>query len=246
MKVIVDGIATEYKDEGQGLPIVMLHGWKHSLEVFDGIMPELRGYRIIRIDLPGFGGSEVPPKAWCVADYVHHVACVLERLDIQPFAIVGHSFGGRVIIKGMSERNLSAQKIVLIASAGNAKRNTYRLLIYKTLAKIGKAIAVVFPALGSRLRASVYAHAGSDYGQAGALKDTFRKVVHEDLRAAAALIHTPALLIWGEQDDVTPLSDGTDLARVIPGSALEIVPGAGHNVHIERPRDVAEMVRRFI
>src|ERR1700684_4042346 len=121
MKVIVDNLAVEYSDEGQGLPLVMLHGWMDSLQTFDAITKFLSTkYRIVRLDLPGFGASELPSKPWFVGGYATFVADFCKKLNIEPVAFVGHSLGGRIILKGLAEHSLSAQKAVLIASAGVA------------------------------------------------------------------------------------------------------------------------------
>ena len=74
MKVIVNNLATEFEDEGTGPVLLFLHGWKDSLKTFAPLVPGLASdYRVVRLDLPGFGGSEMPSRPWSVSDYVAFV-----------------------------------------------------------------------------------------------------------------------------------------------------------------------------
>ncbi len=248
MKVIVDGLATEYKDEGQGPVLLMLHGWKDDMRTFDKLVGHLKGYRIIRLDMPGFGGTEKPKRVWKLHDYVQFVSAFIHKIGIHPDALVGHSMGGRVIIKGVSGGVLKAAKIVLISSAGIAKRRTAKNSALVILAKIGKAVTLIPPFSFWRqgLRRKLYGAIGSDYFAAGELKDTFLNIVAEDLSEAATGISVPALLIWGRNDAHTPLSDGQRLSKLIPNAVLKVLEGAAHFVHQESAEEVAELIEEFI
>jgi pimeloyl-ACP methyl ester carboxylesterase len=140
------------------------------------------------------------------------------------------------------------QKVILIASAGIAKRKSLRNGVMMLMAKIGKAITAVPPFSFAResLRKKLYKKLGSDYGSAGALKQTFLNVVREDLSESAHAISVPTLLIWGDRDTETPLVDGERLSRLISRSKLEIISGAGHFVHREKSKEVAEIIKDFL
>ena len=72
MKIIVQGLATEYVEEGKGPTLLFLPGWMNTLHNFDELASRLKSeYRIVRLDLPGFlgGGTETPPSGWHVGDY---------------------------------------------------------------------------------------------------------------------------------------------------------------------------------
>ncbi len=164
--------------------------------------------------------------------------------------IAGHSFGGRIIIKGIASRGFSAEKIILISSAGVARRGKMRAALWKFFAKAGSA-AMRMPPLNAwrgAARKKLYSRLGSDYASsgAGALKGTYLNIINEDLAPAAEQIKTPALLIWGEKDDVTPLEEGERLSKLISGSRLKVLRGAGHFVHREQPREVAQYMSEFI
>lgn len=249
MQTIVDGLAIRYADEGKGPLILFLHGWKDSLHTFDSIAPALSSsFRVVRLDLPGFGESEMPAFPWKLDNYVLFVNDFLSKLNIKPDIIVGHSLGGRILIKGVSTKELYPKKIVLISSAGIAKRRTMRNLVLTALAKIAKAATLLPPLCFWRteLRRTLYTWIGSDYFAAGAMRRTFLNIIGEDLRSFASAITMPTLLIWGSEDKTTPLSDGERLSKIIKGSRLRIIPGAGHFVHRERSAEVIHIIREFI
>jgi pimeloyl-ACP methyl ester carboxylesterase len=249
MKIIVQNLAVEYQDEGTGPVVLFLHGWKDTLHTFDSIVNVLKSnYRIIRLDLPGFGKSELPKNDWNLSNYVDLVNDFIKKLDFEVYVAIGHSFGGRVIIKGSFEKNINPEKIILIASAGLAKIRTWRNVVLMILSKIGKIITLLPPFIFWRteLRRRLYRAVGSDYFSAGSLQKIFLNIIKEDLSNLANQIKQPVLLIWGDQDDQTPLADGRRLAGLIPSSHLEVIKGAGHFVHQERSIEVAKLIENFL
>ena len=249
MRVLIKNLAVEYTDKGNGPVMLLLHGWGNDLHSFDALVQSLiSSWRVIRLDLPGFGGSEAPKETWGVGEYSQFVRAFIERLGISAYLLVGHSFGGRIAIKGIADGLLRAKKLVLIGSAGLAKRKTLRNRLFKTIAKVGKTALSPFPAyLRDRLRRKLYAYAGSeDYLAAGPLQATFLKVMGEDLSHAAKRVYLPTLLIWGEFDTATPLSDGKHLHTLISGSQFEIVKSATHFVYQEKTAEVAQAIQRFV
>lgn len=248
MKIIVKGLAAEYADEGTGPVMLMLHGWKDTLHTFDAITAQLSDhYRIVRLDMPGFGESDMPDPTWRLDDYVDFVEAFVGKLNLQVDTLVGHSFGGRVIIKGVSRNVFAPRRIVLIAAAGVAERKAGRGALLKMVAKVGKLATLPLP-LGMRqkIRRRLYTSIGSDYHASGRLKDIFLNVVEENLTACAPVITMPTLLIWGERDTQTPLSDGKKLHHLIRGSRIETISGATHFVHQEHPTRVASLMRSFL
>lgn len=248
MQIIVNTLATKYADEGSGITLLLLHGWGDSLHTFDALAREMPGFRIVRLDLPGFGGSEKPNSVWGVAEYALFVQAFCKKLRVEPQVLIGHSFGGRVIIKGAGEGILSPQKIILIASAGVAKKKTLKNILLMSFAKVGKLITLVppFSLYRQTIRKKLYGAIGSDYFAAGSMGPTFIKVVTEDLLEYAKKIRIPALLIWGSDDRSTPLLDGKKINEAIIGSALEVITGATHFVHQERPQEVAALIQSFL
>ena len=249
MKIIIQNLAIEYADAGAGKIILCLHGWQDNLHTFDNLVSTLSvANRIIRLNLPGFGESEMPKESWCLDDYVGLVKNFIQKLNLDIDIIIGHSFGGRIAIKGAATNQLASAKIILIGSAGLAKGRTGRNVSYKIISKLAGIIAYIPPVLFWRnnLRRKMYKMIGSDYLAAGPLKKTFLNIISEDLSDSAKKITQPTLLIWGEDDTETPLSDGKKMASIIPNSKLEVIKNAGHFVHKEKTAEVAESIRKFL
>lgn len=247
MKAVVQDLVVEYTEEGEGPMMLMLHGWGNTMHYFQELNRELPGFRKVMLNLPGFGGSERPRTPWTVEMYARFVKDFCSKLDIQPDILVGHSFGGRIITKGIARNILSAEKLVLVGSAGVARRKTVRNLLYAAFAKIGRVVLYPFPSsVYDKMRALIYAKSGSDYLTMRDMSDTFLLMIREDLSADASQIHTPTLLVWGEGDVVTPVSEGKRLNRLIQDSKLVVIPGAGHFVHREKPVEVAAALRAFL
>lgn len=229
--------------------MLFLHGWQDSSRTFDALTSHLsQKWRIIRIDLPGFGQTEMPPIAWSIDDYARFVAAFIGKLNLCVAVLVGHSFGGRIAIKGIAEKYLYADKMVLIDSAGVTPQKSTR----NTFLTIGALVGHVLIALPpfcfwkKQIRQTLYRLIGSDYASAGALRDTFVRIIAEDLSAQARLLDIPTLLVWGENDTKTPLADGQRLALLIRGSVLKVLKGAGHFVHQEKSQEVARIMRSFL
>lgn len=248
MKVIIQNLATEFDDKGSGPVLLFLHGWKDDLHTFDSLIPLLVSYRIIRLDLPGFGQTEIPKEPWTLDHYINFVSDFIQKLNIIPNVILGHSFGGRIAIKGLSTQKLHAQKCILIAAAGIAKKRTTRNTLLTLVAKTGRVITSIppFSFWQHALRKQLYKSIGSDYFGAGALKNTFLNIVKEDVSEHAHQLSLPVLLIWGVDDLQTPLSDGKRLSSMIKNSQLVVLDHAGHFVHREKPQDVAQFIQNFI
>src|SRR5476649_1813612 len=102
LNLIVNNELISYSEDGdRSSPvIVLLHGWGADSQSFAQITSTLKSdFRVISIDLPGFGASELPPVGWRVSDYAFMLQSFLRKLEITDIrAIIGHSFGGRVAI----------------------------------------------------------------------------------------------------------------------------------------------------
>lgn len=248
MKLIINNLAIEYSDQGKGPVLFFLHGWKDNSRTFDPLIPFLPNFRIIRMDLPGFGDSEAPKTSWNLNDYVDIVKNFIKKLDLNIDTLIGHSFGGRIIIKGLAEKKFKAERTALIGSAGISKTNVAKKFFFRLTAKIGKILILLPPFMfwRKKIRQKFYNKIGSDYLNAGALRNTFLNIVREDLSAASKKIAIPTLLIWGEYDSQTPVNDGKKLNHLINGSRLKIINNAGHFPHRDNPRLTADLIKKFI
>jgi pimeloyl-ACP methyl ester carboxylesterase len=112
VNIVVDDILTFYELTGKGKLLVLLHGWGDSSKGLRLLQTELaKHYKVLAVDLPGFGASEPPKNAWRLDDYANFVAALLAKLKIgSPYAIIGHSNGGAVAIR-INIRKFSATSI---------------------------------------------------------------------------------------------------------------------------------------
>lgn len=250
MRVILGHNVVEYQRVGKGPVLVLLHGWANDHTSFGSLVKNLsEHYTCIVPDLPGFGASEIGDEAWAVDDYAQWLKAFCVKLKLTPQALIGHSLGGRIIIKAVSKGYVKPAAAVLIASAGVREVTSSRLRAYAAVAKVGKT-ALSLPGLGglrARLRRMLYESAGStDYLEAGAMAETFKRVLNEDLRADAARIKLPTLLIYGDADAETPLRYGQQLQGAIHDSQLVQLFGVGHFPHQAETAAVASSITQFL
>lgn len=241
MDTVINGIRINYLTAGQGEPILLLHGWGSSIVPYHQLIDFLsKKYYVIALDMPGFGGSEEPPIPYCVDDYVDVVLEFLKQFDIRKLSLVGHSFGGRVIIKMVNrELPFGIDKIVLVDSAGIKPQASKKKNMKQRCFKIGKWFlsqkipAKLFPDALEKLRVKF---GSADYVAASPMmRQCLVKVVNEDLKDLLPGIHAPTLLVWGENDTATPLSDAKIMEQMIPNAGLAVIRNAGHFSFVEQP-----------
>jgi len=240
---------TNYQKTGEGKVLLFLHGWGDKGDTFDPLIDIIpRKYEVLTLDLPGFGGTQAPDTAWGLDDYANFIAAWLKKIGVDKVgAIIAHSNGGSIAIKGLSSGKLKAEKLVLIASAGVRDRRQTRKKLLSVAAKSGKAATFFLPSSArNKIKGRFYKSIGSDATLLPQLEETFRKVVGEDVQADAAKLKQHTLLIYGSSDKMTPPSYGELLATAIVNSELVPIAGAGHFVHHEQPHQIAELITDFI
>ena len=260
MNIEVDGYNISYKitgsEKAEGKPepetVVILQGWGTDLGVYDSVADSINEkYRCLQFDLPGFGGSDEPKELWNVDAYADFFLKFMNALDIKKATLIGHSYGGRIIIKLASRENLSFEikNIVLIDSAGIMPKRTFkqkfRIRRYKILKKIVnvKLIYALFPELIDDWRSR---QGSADYRNASPMmRQCMVMAVNEDLTELLPKIGQDTLLIWGDKDTATPLSDGKLMEERIPNSGLCILEGCGHFSFLEKPVQFKSIMRSY-
>jgi pimeloyl-ACP methyl ester carboxylesterase len=248
MQVIVDSLLTHYEVHGKGKVVLLLHGWGDSAAGLAKLQAALaKKYKVVAVDLPGFGSSQAPEGAWGLDDYAYFVSHFLAKIEAEKLhVLVGHSNGGAIAVRSLARGWLGADKLVLLASAGVRGEYKGRVKAIRMITKAGKALAAPLPkAVKHKLRKKVYKTVGSDMLVAEHLQETFKKVVTDDVREDASHLTLPTLIIYGDQDESTPQSYGKMFHEAIQGSQLEIVPGAGHFVHTDKPEVVVKALLGF-
>lgn len=247
--VDINGISTRYRRVGSGGPCVLvLHGWGASIETMQSILDGLSGQlTAIAVDLPGFGETGLPPGPWGAADYAEWTRALMDELGLERPSVIGHSHGGRIAIHLAAHHPERIDKLILVDAAGIKPRRGLTYYRRVALAKTAKHAARWLGAPGRRLQQRVFARtASSDYANAGPLRPTFVKLVNQDLTPMLPRIQASTLLIWGETDTATPVSDGQTMERLIPDAGLVVFPGAGHFSYLDQPRRFARVASHFL
>jgi pimeloyl-ACP methyl ester carboxylesterase len=234
-----------------GDTVLMLHGWGANLDLMLPLGERLANlnYRVYIPDLPGFGETQPPPVSWSVGDYVLFVLAYLDHHRLERVHLFGHSFGGRLSLVLGAEHADRIGKIVLSNSAGVRPKtpltSQIRLNSYKTIRNRLREIGLNL--LADRLQVWYTARYGSaDYRSAsGVMRETFVKVVGENLLPYAARMKPSTLLLWGDKDEDTPLWQGKLLEKTIPDAGLVVYEGAGHYAYLERLAEAARVTHYF-
>lgn len=253
MNVEISGYNICYKVTGDGdETVVILQGWGTDLGVYDSVANSINEkYKVVQFDFPGFGGSDEPREAWDVDAYADFFCDFMSALGIEKATLVGHSYGGRVIIKLAARNTLPFEinRIVLIDSAGVMPKRSFaqkmKVKRYKVLKRIlnFKFIYFLFPELIDDWKNR---QGSADYRNASPMmKQCLVKAVNEDLSELLSDIKQETLLIWGDKDTATPISDAKLMEEKIPNSGLAVIPGTGHFSFVEQPAIFRNIMRSY-
>ena len=246
MQVDVESLATQYERLGdsRSKKLVILHGWNDNIKNWQAAAEALaKNYDVVALDLPGFGGSDMPPSAWRLDNYVAFVAKFLQKINFKPFAIIGQGNGGAIAIRGLANGALKAERLVLLDSAGIRSEYRGRQNIWQFVTRTGRILSRPLPKnLKKQLRQKMYFKIGGSNPVSQRLQETFKQLVTDDVQGDAARLDLPTLLIYGEDDLSTPPAYGRILHNLIKGSQLEILPGVGHFPHLDKPSEVLRLI----
>lgn len=214
--------------------MVFLHGWGTDSTIFSGVVSLLpRNISFLLIDFAGFGQSPEPQYPYTVDDYAREVVELLDTLKIKKATILGHSFGGRVGIVIAEKYWRYVERLVLVDSAG-VKNKSLCVKFKKWWYKVLKKCVSLGLLSGARLQIG-----SSDYRalKSDIMRKTFVNVVEEDLVHRANRIRADTLLVWGGNDEATPLKDGKILNKAIVGSKLVVIESAGHYCFVDKMQE---------
>lgn len=253
IKTIINNLNINYIKKGNGKAVLILPGWGTTVNTYMSLINSISNYfTVYCLDMPGFGESQEPNISWNLDDYVAFVIDFIKDQNIKEVNLIGHSNGGRIIIKLMSQKklNFKVNKIILIGSAGIVhKKSLFQKLKIK-VAKICKKILelkpikATFPNLILKLKNSF---GSEDYRNASPImRQTLVQLIENDLRESLPNINVPSLLIWGVNDTATPISDGEIMEKLIPDAELIKVENCSHYVFLERPAYVNKIIGAFL
>ncbi|MBR6345689.1 MAG: alpha/beta hydrolase [Lachnospiraceae bacterium] len=253
MNTVINGYNICYNKKGVGdETVVILQGWGTHLGMYDSIADILKEkYTVIQFDFPGFGGSDEPREPWNVDAYADFFCELMQELGVKKATLIGHSYGGRVIIKLAARESIPFQinNIVLIDSAGIMPKRSFaqkmKIRRYKVLKKIlnMKLVYALFPELIDDWRSR---QGSADYRNASdMMKKCMVMAVNEDLTDLLPKIKQETLLIWGDKDTATPIGDAKVMDEMIPDSGLAVIPGTGHFSFLENPGVFAGIMKSY-
>jgi pimeloyl-ACP methyl ester carboxylesterase len=221
--------------------LLILHGWGTDKSVYADLTEHLsKHYHVILPELPGFGATPEPPSAWGVSDYADYVL----SLDIQPDVLLCHSLGCRIAIKLLAEKKMSPAKVIFTGAAGIKPKRTAAQKLKTRLFKLKKIFLKPFPKALEKLRSR---YGSADYRAASPImRQCLVKIVNEDLTPLLPFVTDDLLLIWGENDDSTPLSDGILMESLMPCAGLAKIKNAGHYAFLEQPALFNKIVDSFL
>lgn len=228
-----------YIDEGSGEAVLLLHGWGSNLKSFSFLIDLLKTkYRVLAFDYPGFGESEMLRDSFSIDDYVDVTVDFLKEMNVEKVILIGHSYGGRIIIKLNSRENLPfvIKKNVLIDAAGLKDKKDIKTKLkiasFKTLKKASKLLPISQEKKEELEKELRKKFGSSDYASAPkVLQETLVKSVNEDLTELLPNMRE-TLIIWGDNDTATPMWMAKKMEEEIKNSGLVTLHG-GHFSYID-------------
>lgn len=257
-----DGVRIAFREEGEGRPLVLLHG----LMAHGGFFPHQSAladsFRLIRIDLRGHGQSPVDAGAATVERLADDVARLSERLDLDGAIAVGWSLGATVLWRLLSgpAANRFAGAVVVDMTPRVRNGEGWSLgLDGETCEARSRAIAEDFPTFAAAAGAAIFAH--GDSGAAGPLAEwaseefarndaaaiaaIWQSLAEEDARPLLPAIRQPTLVIHGAQSHLYGADTADHLVAALPDARALRFDGSGHAPHLDEPERFNRAIRDF-
>ena len=260
----VDGLKVHYKETGpQAAPaLLLMHGFGSSLQAWDDWSLKLeQKYRVIRLDLPGFGLTGASPAN----DYSEEKDLVIlthvaDKLGLEKFSIIGHSMGGKMAWTLAATQPERVQALVLMAPDGFPEAKDIGTKPYEVPAVMGlikyflpkylvrKSIEPAFAEADalSDARVNRYYDMLRAPGVRAAILERSNQTIYTDPVPRLKAIKAPTLLIWGEQDQMIPSTNAKSYANVLSNSTTVLVPKLGHLLQEEQPEKGLTAVMQFL
>ena len=259
----VDGMPVHYRIEGEGFPLVLVHGTAASLHTWDDWTNELKSeFKIIRFDLPAFGLTGPSPDGTYSLDfYADFVNKVLQKLNVKACFIAGNSLGGAISWLYTAKYPDQVKKLVLIDASGYPRKSgpplifklaqqpyfsgffksfTPKFIIENNLKAVYHDDAKINQALIDR-----YFEMALREGNRQAFIDRANQKFTDQSELIKSIV-TPTLILWGKHDTWIPVSYANRFKEDIMGSDLIIYDNAGHVPMEEIPLITASDVKAFL
>ncbi len=229
--------------------LLILPGWGDTRKTFKALIDQLKkDYTIYIFDYPGFGNTSFPDCDFTIYDYAFLFKNFIEEKKIENPYVIAHSFGGRIAILLSGYYQVPISKLVLLDAAGIRPKKKLCQLIKQTIYKFLKKIKFFLPTRKKEIYQKwlLKIFSSPDYQLLPPkMMKTFQNVVHENLEQYLSNMEVETLLIWGEEDLDTPISDGILMDEKIPSSALIRIPHGGHFCYLEYPLFILQLIHQF-
>lgn len=229
MIVKIDDLNIYLEKSGKkGKPVILLHGWGQNTQMMEFIAKFLEKHFVVyNLDLPGFGQSDEPTVPWGVMEYTDFLYHFCVKNKINNPILIGHSFGCRIAVRFAYK--YKADKLVLTGAAGLRDKRTIVWYIKTYSYKLAKQL---FPTGAKYFSEKV---GSDDYkNTSGTMRQTFVKVVNDDIKPLLKDIRNETLLVFGSNDEATPLSKGKEMEKLMPNAALVVFEGDNHFAYINQ------------
>jgi len=261
----VDGVRIHYQDKGNGTPLVLIHGYTSSVYSWKDVFEPLsQNFRVIAVDLKGFGFSGKPDGDYSRRAQALLVSHLLEHLHIEHAWICGNSMGGEVALNLAIVNPGQVSGLVLIDSNGVKVKGSGSLapsyLLVPGVGRILTALALRSDKLvrqgleksfyddtkvtGDRITA-YYRPLQTRGGQLAALRAR-TQAGQFPVEPELGKISVPTLILWGAQDELIPVEAGHKLNSLIRNSKLVIFDNCGHLLQEEMPARAVDEINNFI
>lgn len=248
----VNGIRLAFERRGNGTPMVLLHGYPLDHHLWDDVAPLLSDtFELIIPDLRGFGGSSAVDSFYTMEDFAGDIAALLDQLEIQKTAIVGHSMGGYVALAFLRlypERvtGLGLVSSQVLADAPDRKEGRYKSAAEVADKGIGSVVAAMTTKFTANERLQQFARESMEQQQPaayiGALKAMAERV---DSTPVLSSLQVPLVLVHGDSDQLIPIDRAREVKASVPEAHLVEISGAGHMPMMEAPQQTADALKRL-
>ena len=249
--ILIDGKKIAVVDTGEGEDVAfVLHGWGANIESVMPIVNSLRDrYRVIAYDSLGHGDSDAPDEVIGGDDYVALLKKIYDYYGVSRATCIGHSFGGKTLSVFAALYPEMVDKLVLVDASGVLPKRSFsyyrKVYTFKILKNMYKLL--FFWQDTEKAMARFYKKFGSDDYKAadGIMRKVFVKVVNESTEEYFPRIQADTLLIWGDEDDATPLYMAKVFEEKIPEAGLVVLKG-GHYSYLDAYGQFDAVLRSFL
>jgi len=268
-QVNVDGLNLRYIRVGQGPSLVLLHTLRTQLDMFQRVIPELsRHFEVYAVDYPGHGFSDIPNVEYTPELFIKTVAGFLDHMNIENATVVGESIGGTIGLALAARHNPRVRRVIAVnpydydqgrglrRSSGIANvlfgvndvplvGSTFtRFRQYPIFRKVMEGGVDHMDALSPALVREMYEVGNRPHHYQAFMSLVSHWAEWEQVREEYPRIEIPVLLIYGEHDWSHPDERGAN-HKIIPGSRMKTVSGAGHFLSLDAPEPLTRLIRTF-